>query len=138
VRAHSAARPTAVVKATTTWREWPGLWKSLLDQVHAVVERPGRNVMVYLDDVPHVEAGVLLEGDFTPQGNVVRSALPAGETVTVVHRGPWRRIGEAHDAIHAMGLELAGPRWEIYGHHRDDPADQEAEVVYLLRSARPY
>ncbi len=60
------------------------------------------------------------------------SELPAGETVTVIHHGSWHRIGEAHDAIHAMGLELAGPRWEIYGHHNDDPEKLEAEVVYLL------
>src|SRR3954470_22684856 len=105
-----APRRTAVVRATTTWPEWPGLWKSLLDQVHAVVERPGLNVMLYWDDVPNVEAGVLLDHAFTPHGNVVQSQLPAGETISVVHRGPWQRIGEAHDAIHAMGLDLAGPR----------------------------
>jgi hypothetical protein len=29
-------------------------------------------------------------------------------------------------------LVLAGPRWETYGHHWDDPADAETEVVYLL------
>lgn len=28
-----AARPTAVVAATTTWREFPALWKELLDEV---------------------------------------------------------------------------------------------------------
>ena len=30
------------------------------------------------------------------------------------------------------GLELAGPRWEIYGHWREDPAEVETEVYYLL------
>jgi hypothetical protein len=45
----------------------------------------------------------------------------------------------AHSAARpTMGLELAGPRWEIYGHHRDDPAELQAEVVYLLRSDVPY
>ncbi len=29
------ARPTAVVAATTTWREFPALWKELLDDVWA-------------------------------------------------------------------------------------------------------
>jgi len=126
------------VKATTTWAEFPDLWKSLLDQVHAVVERPGLNVMLYWDDVPNVELGVLLEEPFEPSGNVVISELPAGETVSLTHHGSWHRIWDTHEKINAMGLELAGPRWEIYGHHDDDPAKLEAEVVYLLRSARPY
>jgi hypothetical protein len=135
VRAHSAARPTAVVKATTTWADFPGLWRSLLDQVHAVVERPGLNVMLYRDMVPNVEIGVLLdpETEFTPQGNVVRSELPAGETYTLVHKGSWHRMIETHHKIRELGLDLAGPSWEIYGHHNDDEAQLRADVVYLLR-----
>ena len=31
--ADAAARPTLVVPATTTWREFPRLWKVLLDEV---------------------------------------------------------------------------------------------------------
>jgi effector-binding domain-containing protein len=32
------------------------------------------------------------------------------------------------------GLELAGPRWEIYGHMSDDPAEIETEIHYLVAS----
>ena len=56
------ARPTAVVPATTTWQEFPTLWEVLLDEVRACLRAGGvhrgcRNIMLYQDDVPHVEVG---------------------------------------------------------------------------------
>jgi effector-binding domain-containing protein len=35
--------------------------------------------------------------------------------------------------VEAEGLELAGPRWEIYGHWREDPSELETEIYYLLQ-----
>ena len=35
------ALPTAVVAATTTWREFPSLWKELLDEVWACLRAGG-------------------------------------------------------------------------------------------------
>jgi len=143
----TTARPTVVVASTTTWREFPSLWGSMLDEVYAVVRRAGadetppgegrwRNVMFYKDDVPNVEVGVLASGPFSEAGNVISSVLPAGVTAAVTHRGPYAGLDSAHRAVHdwcAMhGRQLAGPRWEIYGHWREDPSELETEVYYLL------
>jgi hypothetical protein len=65
------ARETAVVAATTTWDEFPRLWRVLLDEVREHAD--GRNVMLYRDDVPNVEVGVLVRGAFTP-GDPLRAA----------------------------------------------------------------
>jgi hypothetical protein len=154
-----AARPTLIVRGVSTHD-----WKSMLDQVwdclHAAgITRGCPNVMLYLDDLPHVEIGVLLPASIpqasTPSasipsasipsasipsasipsasiplaGLVVRSALPAGRVATTVHRGAYDRLGAAHKAILGSGLPLAGPRWEIYGPHQDIP---ETQVSYLL------
>jgi effector-binding domain-containing protein len=136
-----AARPTAVVVQSTTWHEFPRLWKQLLDQVYAFLEtsdvrQAGHNVMLYKDDVPNVEVGVEVEGSFDSTGAVVSSALPAGEAVRSVHRGDYSGLDSAHQAIHdwaaASGRKLAGPRWEIYGDWHEDPAQIETEVYYLL------
>ena len=136
-----ASRPTAVVKATTTWREFPGLWKGMLDDVWACLRAGGvtrgcPNVMLYLDDVPNVEIGVELTVPCPLTGRVVASALPAGQVATTVHRGPYAALGSAHDAVvrwcAAEGLHRAGPRWEVYGPHREDPADLETRVFHLL------
>src|SRR3954452_23331701 len=96
-----AARPTAVVAATTTWPEFPALWPRLLDEVWAClraggIERGCRNVMVYRDDVPHVEVGVELTRPCPLSGRVVASALPAGRVAMTVHRGSYAELGAGH------------------------------------------
>jgi effector-binding domain-containing protein len=142
-------RPTAVVAQTTTWPEYPSLWPRLLDEVYAFVRgRPElatgsdsderwRNVMLYLDRRPSVEVGVLASGPFPALGRVVASALPGGTVATAVHRGDYADLGQTHDAIHEFiegrGLAPAGPLWEIYGHHREDPRERETEVYWLVR-----
>lgn len=134
-------RPTLVVAARTTWTEFPTRWRPMLDEVWECLRAAGvsggcPNVMVYLDDVPHVEIGVLTTDPIPLAGRVVRSALPAGTIATTRHRGPYAGLGQAHDAVHRWcgehGHRLAGPRWEIYGPHRDDPAELTVEVGYLL------
>jgi effector-binding domain-containing protein len=141
------ARPIVVVRAATTWAAFPSVWGGLLDEVYTVVRRPGavaadpavsgwKNVMLYTDDVPNVEVGVLGGAGFAGSGRVVGSVLPAGEVATTVHRGSYAELGDAHRRVlkwcRAAGRAVAGPRWEIYGHWREDPAEVETEVYYLL------
>jgi effector-binding domain-containing protein len=135
------ARPTAVVAATTTWQEFPTLWKELLDEVWAClraggIDRGCRNVMLYRDDVPHVEVGVELTRPCPLTGRVVASTLPAGQVAMTVHRGSYADLGSAHRAVSdwcaAHGRRPAGPRWEVYGPHHDDPTEVWTEVYYLL------
>jgi effector-binding domain-containing protein len=134
-------RPTAVVAAATTWPEFPALWKPLLDQVWACLRAGGihsgcRNIMLYLDDEPHVEVGVLLSQPCPLTGQVVASSLPAGRAAMTVRRGAYAGLGAAHQAVQdwcaGQRLRTAGPRWEIYGPHDDDPAKVWTEVHYLL------
>lgn len=142
------ARPTAVVARTTTWKEFPNDRRPLLDQVYGFVRSRTdlatgdgaelwQNVMLYKDDRPDVEVGVLVSRVFQPEQPVIASELPGGEVATATHRGDYARLGVTHDAVRdhvaANGRELAGPRWEIYGHWRPDPSELETEVFWLLR-----
>jgi effector-binding domain-containing protein len=65
-----------------------------------------------------------------------KEALNRGRAAIVVHRGPYERMSEAHDALQAHceahGLVVGGVSWEIYGDHKDDPAELETTIVYLL------
>ena len=83
-----------------------------------------QNVMLYKDDRPDVEVGVLAARSFEPEGRVISSLLPGGEAATAIHRGDYAGLGASHDAVRAdvaaCGRDLAGPRWEIYGHWRED------------------
>ena len=139
------AAPTAVVRQSTTWDEFPKLWGDLLAEVWAVLRAapgvaPGRNVMLYEDDVPNVEVGVEVGGPFQASGRVVPSNLPEGRAAMAISRGAPSAGGldAAHAAVidwcRANGHELAGRRWEIYGHWRDDqdPSEFETEVYWLL------
>jgi effector-binding domain-containing protein len=135
------ARPTAVIPATSTWQEFPALWGQLLGEVWDCLRAGGisrgcRNIMLYLDGVPNVEVGVLLDQPCPLTGRVVASALPAGTAAMTVHRGPFGGVGAAHEAVvtwcAAQGRRTTGTRWEIYGPHNDDPAEQWTEVYWLL------
>jgi effector-binding domain-containing protein len=135
------AQPTAVIAAATTWAEYPALWPKLLDEVYAFVRgggatQGGHNVMLYRDDVPNVEVGIQVTGPFESNGRVTPSVLPAGEVASTVHRGPYDALDEAHVALKAWcgshRHALTGVRWEIYGDWREDPAELETEVCYLL------
>ena len=146
-----APRPTAVVSQTTTWKEFPAVWKPLLDEVYSFVRGRApelapndgpevwRNAFLYLDDKPTVEIGVLVSGPFEPHGRVVPSQLPGGEVATAVHCGDYAELGRTHDTvggfIAAHGLVRAGPSWEIYGHWREDPSELETEIYYLVQTS---
>lgn len=142
------AQPTAVIAQTTTWAEFPSVWGPLLEQVYRFVRsrtdlatgsgaERWQNVMLYKDDRPDVEVGVLVKGFFEGEAPVIASELPAGQVATATHRGDYGRLGVTHDAVRrhvaAEGREFAGPRWEIYGHWRADPSELETEVLWLLR-----
>ena len=135
------ARLTAVVAEATTWPDFPGLWGQLLGEVWDCLHASGiysgcRNIMLYLDAVPNVEVGVLLDLPCQLTGRVVASALPSGTAAITVHRGAFGDVGAGHDAVlrwcAAHGYAVAGPRWEVYGPHNEDPAQQWTEVYWLL------
>jgi effector-binding domain-containing protein len=143
--------PTAVVSQTTTWKQFPAVWRPLLDEVYGFVRSRDhelapsdgpevwRNSFLYLDDKPTVEIGVLVAGSFEPHGRVVPSQLPGGDVVTAVHRGDYAELGRTHgavtDFIAANGLVRLGPSWEIYGHWREDPDELETAIYYLVQGS---
>ncbi len=121
--------PIAVVKAKTTWREFPALWPTLLGEVWTFLGATpglrcdGHNVMLYRNGATDlevaVEVGVQVTGSFEPVGRVVASVLPAAETAATLHTGAPSELGAAHDAVRAWcvaeGRGVTGVRWEIYG-----------------------
>ena len=81
--------------------------------------------------------GVEVTSTFEAAGEVYATETQGGEAVVAVHRGPYHRLNEAHDAIRkwmaANRKESAGHSWEIYGDPTLDPADTETTIVYLLK-----
>ena len=80
--------------------------------------------------------GVEVTSRLETAGEVYATETRGGEAAVAVHRGPYNRMNEAHDAIRkwmaANRRESAGHSWEILGDPTPDPADTETTVVYLL------
>jgi len=106
--------------------------------------RGGRHVALYWDSGPTIRLEIGVEADvpFTEQGELVRSATPAGLVASVTHFGPYGGLKSAHDALHAgakdAGHRVVGPSWEVYGHWQPewdaDPSQIRTDIFYLLRA----
>jgi effector-binding domain-containing protein len=105
-------------------------------KAHAV-DRPGRLVALYLDDVMNIEVGVEVSDAFAGFEDLPRSATPDGRVATATHIGGYERLHDTHVAIHTYckdhGHRFAGPSWEVYGHATGDPAHLRTDIFYLLK-----
>jgi hypothetical protein len=120
----------AVGKVWDFIRSQPGLWTV------------GHNIFLYQHptqpDAPILcDFGVEVTRAFETAGEVYATETPGGEAAVAVHRGPYNRMNEAHDAVRKWmatnGRQSAGHSWEIYGDPTPDPAGTETTVVYLLK-----
>ena len=142
----TAECPTAVVKASTTLREFPSLWRPLLDEVWAFLRATpglwtnGHNVFLYRSESSGVElaveVGVQVTAPFVAAGRVIPSKLPATEAATTLAGSP-ADIGSAHQAVRdwcaAQGRALTGVSWEIYG--EPDPQTHNFDVAVYWQLA---
>ena len=119
----------AIAKVWPFIRSQPGLWTD------------GNNIFLYHPTQPGApilcDFGVEVTRPFETAGEVYATQTPGGDAAVAVHRGPYNRMNEAHDAIRnwmaANRRESAGHSWEIYGDPTPDPADTETTVVYLMK-----
>lgn len=81
--------------------------------------------------------GVEVTRAFETAGEVYPVETQGGEAAVAVHRGPYNRMNETHQAIRewiaANRRESAGYSWEIYGDPAPNPADTETTIIYLLK-----
>lgn len=140
--------PLAVIRRTARQAELPRLVPELCGLVWNVVRAQnasaGRNIAVYWDGSIRLEVGVELLGDLVEQGEVVRSATPAGLVAAATHFGPYGGLGAAHDAVRnwckTNHHAFAGPSWEIYGHWQPEwnanPSLIRTDVYYQIAAGK--
>jgi hypothetical protein len=120
----------AIGKVWQFIRGQPGLWSD------------GHNIFLYHHPTEPgapmlCDFGVEVTRTFETAGEVYATETPGGEVAVAVHRGPYNRMDEAHNAIRkwmaANRRDSAGHSWEIYGDPTPDPTDTETTIVYLLK-----
>ena len=131
----------------------PQVIRQLFDQFYA--DPPpgiprGLNIVFYeyygkqsetAEGIPLI-CGVQIDAPFSGHGKVVAASTPPGRVAMVTHWGPYSELNRAYTAIdqwgHAQEKPLtsdtifAGPSWEVYGHHNDNPAKLQTDVYKLL------
>jgi effector-binding domain-containing protein len=140
------AELVAAVRVKAPISDIARVWKPALDQVWAFLKTngglgAGHNLFLYhpperRNEAMNIDFGVQVARPFAQEGDVRCIETPAGEVATTVHIGPYDRLGDAHNAIHAWcaanSRKIAGASWEIYGDWKDDPALLETTIKYLL------
>ena len=128
------AELVAAVRATVPISDIAREWKPALDQVWSFLKvtggmRPGHNLFLYhhpehRNDPMNIDFGVQVAHAFERVGDVRCVETPVGEVAKTVHVGPYDRLGDAHDAIHAWCVahkrKIGGASWEIYGDWNND------------------
>jgi effector-binding domain-containing protein len=142
--AHADSVPVAVVRRVVPASELakvvPAGCGTVWTFLRAHGLRGGRNIAVYWNGDIRLEVGVEFNGVLPEDGDVVRSATPAGPAVSVTHVGPYQQLGAAHKAIREWcatnGQRPVGPNWEVYGHWQDawnsDPSQIRTDVFYQV------
>jgi effector-binding domain-containing protein len=141
-----APRILAAVRRRVQIKDISTAFKPALDLVWEFLRRDrglrtdGHNIFLYHHETPEivpVDFGVEVVRSFTAEGDVDCVTTPAGEAAVVVHRGPYAKIPDAHQALHrwceANGRKIGDHSMEIYGDWSNDPEKLETTIVYFLR-----
>ena len=139
-------RILAAVRRRVAIKDISTAFKPALDNVwaflgkHPGLRTDGHNIFVYHHESPAimpVDFGVEVVRPFAGEGDVACVTTPAGEAAVVVHRGPYTKLGAAHQALHqwcAANRRIIGAHsLEIYGDWSDDPERLETTIQYLLK-----
>ncbi|MGC1686401.1 MAG: GyrI-like domain-containing protein [Candidatus Acidiferrales bacterium] len=136
----------AAVRATVPIGDIARAWKPALDQVWAFLKthselRPGHNLFLYhhaerRNEPMNIDFGVQVARPFEREGDVRCIETPAGEVARTVHIGPYDRLTDAHNALHAWcdrhHRKIGRVSWEVYGDWNNDSALLETKIKYLL------
>ncbi len=139
-------RILAAVRRSVAIKDIPTAFKPALDSVweflrrHAGLRSDGHNIFLYHHESPNimpVDFGVEVVRPFVGEGDVACVTTPAGEAAVVVHRGPYAKLGAAHQSLRqwcaANDRAIGAHSLEIYGDWSDDPEKLETTIQYLLK-----
>ena len=139
-------RILAAVRRRVAIIDIPSAFKPALDSVWAFLRRnrglrtDGHNIFLYYNENPAImpiDFGVEVTRSFSGEGEVACIMTPSGEAAVTVHRGPYSKLGAAHQALHEWcrtnSRAIGAHSLEIYGDWSQDPEKLETTIQYLLQ-----
>lgn len=120
---------------------WARTGKQLMDRMWNEVRtlnlpNTGLNVWVY-EEANHMFAGVELTAPPPPESSLEQKIITLPRYAYHKHLGPFDAItstyAAARDELKKVGIQPILPYLEIYGHHHDDPAQQETELLWSIK-----
>jgi effector-binding domain-containing protein len=140
------SRILAAVRRRVATKDIPIAFKPALDSVWAFLRKnpglriDGHNVFLYHHETPAImpiDFGVEVVRSFSGEGDVACVTSPSGEAAVTIHRGPYSKLFDAHQALHewcrANKRIIGAHSLEIYGDWSEDPEKSETTVQYLLK-----
>jgi effector-binding domain-containing protein len=133
------AQPLAAIRTTSTRPQLSRDIIRLLDRIWPFLREQGvrtrHNVVVYHQGLD-IEVGVETFSDFNENGEIRRSATPAGEVITTAHFGDYSAMAPAYAALDQWCRDHdrppTGVSWEVYGDWEDDAAKRRTDIYFLL------
>lgn len=100
------------------------------------IPNSGVNVWIY-EEGNRMFAGVELSAPPPPGCTLERKVVTLPRYAYYKHTGPYSSINStyaaAHEELKKVGIKPILPYVEIYGHHHDDPAQQETELLWSIK-----
>jgi effector-binding domain-containing protein len=139
-------RILAAVRRRVAIKDIPIAFKPALDSVWAFLRKnpglrtDGHNIFLYHHETPEImpiDFGVEVVRSLSGEGDVTCVTTPSGEAAVTVHRGPYSKLFDAHQALHqwckANSRIIGAHSLEIYGDWSEDPEKLETTIQYLLK-----
>ncbi len=96
----------------------PEVWRYIRNSGVTPSGPPFTRYHGFSDDRVDIEGGLPVPAPLPGEGRIAAGKLPGGQVATMLHRGPYDRLPDAHDALHGWIEENkkdpAGPQWEVY------------------------
>lgn len=87
-----------------------------------------------------IEAGMPVAGPADGEGEIEVGSLPGGDVATTIHKGPYDKLNQGHEAIQEWiaknNEEADGAPWEVYitdPGEVPDPAEWQTEICWPLK-----
>ncbi len=102
--------------------------------------RPTARYLSFGPGLVTIEAGMPIAGPAEGEGEIKLGSLPGGYVARTIHKGPYDKLNEGHEAIQKWLTEnneqASGPPWESYitdPGEEPDPAEWLTEISWPLK-----